>query len=144
MDTVFDLLKEDNAHILALLGTLEDTKATDSKRRIDLLAQLGHSVQAHQRAADATFVPILTHESAPPPDELDAWHGVSREIDGLFDDLDRIPAEDDQFLRDVKVLHERIEERVHLEEKVLLHALDRVVTTDDAERLADRARAELG
>jgi hemerythrin-like domain-containing protein len=138
---IFALLSEEHRRIAALFRQLDAAILGEDERRDALFRTLMDELTAHKEAEEGTFYAALS--TLPEATDLteESMEGHA-DIAELLDELASLPADAD-FTAALAELREEVEHHVGVEENELFPVARRILSEEQAAKLAEAMRREM-
>ena len=131
------MLTEDHKKVRTMLKDGEDTTEQAVKTRTELLAKLAEELRVHETIEEEIFYPALEEHAKTKDIALEGYeeHHV---VDGILEELDSTPVEDDTWSAKFAVMKENLEHHIEEEEGEMFKTARSVFDRDELERLGAR------
>ncbi|HTH15725.1 MAG TPA: hemerythrin domain-containing protein [Magnetospirillum sp.] len=112
---VLEVLHDDHTIVERLFSDILRTSSADKARRETLFQALKEALIKHAHAEEKVFYPLLINKK-PSHDMVE--HGLSEhhQVEKLLSDIQKIPADSDDWFDSVESLHGKVKEHVQEEE----------------------------
>jgi hemerythrin-like domain-containing protein len=134
----FELLKKDHRTVAELFERLE---AASGKAKLGIFQQIKNELELHTHVEEVVFYPALEKANETRDLTLEAYE-EHRVVKDLLGELESANAVTDEWEAKLTVLKENVEHHVDEEENELFDKANDVLSSDEAEALGDRMRAE--
>jgi hemerythrin superfamily protein len=133
---IYEIIVADHEKARGLLDQIKKTKDTDGEKRSKLFADLKPELMMHQHVEEGVFYSKLKEIEDTRDDALEAIneHHV---VDGLLEELDAMPTDNDEWRAKFGVLKELVEHHMREEEEEFLPGAKKVLDEDLAREMAD-------
>lgn len=135
--SVFDQLKRENAKILSTLNKLEDTSASESEKREELIDEAKRFIQTRNMVEENYLYPLLIMEDETQELAIQSRDEI-REIENVLEELENMDTNLKQFEYSVETLHGHLSEHIKREEDDLYHKASLVIDDEQEELLEDQ------
>lgn len=133
---IYSALKHDHDEAKALLEKLSDTSEKAVKTRAKGFEKLKTELIAHSRAEEEVFYGALRDQDKTHDDVLEGEQ-EHHMVDVLLEEMSKLEVSDEQWTAKLTVLKEQIEHHVEEEEDELFEKAKKILSDDDAKRLAE-------
>lgn len=133
---IYEIIIADHEKARRLLGQIKKTKDSDGEKRSKLFAELKPELMMHQHVEEGVFYSKLKEIDDTRDDALEAIneHHV---VDGLLEELDAMPTDNDEWRAKFGVLKELVEHHMREEEEEFLPNAKKVLDADLAREMAE-------
>lgn len=141
MNQFFQMLKKDHAEVKGILGQLEETKESASKKREELFQKLRVELVPHMKAEESAFYPPLLAKKDSRDDALEGVeeHHVS---DMVLKELEATPKDTDQWGAKMSVFKELVEHHIKDEESKVFKSAEKALGQDEIQNIMKRFEQE--
>jgi hemerythrin-like domain-containing protein len=131
------LLTEDHDRIKKMLADGEKTTERGEKTRTELFEKLKETMVAHESMEEQVLYPTLKAHPKAKDLTLEAYeeHHV---VDLIFEELEKTPVTDDDWLAKFTVAKENIEHHIEEEEGEMFKACRQIFSTEELEQMGAR------
>jgi hemerythrin superfamily protein len=137
---LYGLLHQDHEKVKSLFEALEKTTERAGRKREELFAKLNAELTLHSQAEEKCLYPRLKDEKETREITLEALE-EHKVVKKLLKELDAMEKDSEEWAAKLKVLMENVEHHVEEEEKELFKQAKAVLSSEEAEEIAEEIDA---
>lgn len=134
---VLDVLHDDHAVAERLFSEILRTSSADKGRREELFHTLKEALIKHSHAEEKVFYPEL-RDKKPSHDMIEHGLDEHHQVEKLLSQMDKIPADSDDWLDTLESIHAKVKDHVEEEENDIFPKARQLLGDGELNKLTDR------